>query len=241
MFENKKIGVFGLGLSGIATLKYLSKKEVDFIAFDDKEETIKKIIKDHPEFSKYLKDLADEAWGAIDYLILSPGISLTHPEPHKIVKLVKQRNIKIICDIEVLYLNNKDAFFIGITGTNGKSTTTSLIAHILKYNNVNVVLGGNIGIPVLSFDDISESEHDEGERKFVMLSDSETSRNNYTDWILRQVPQNDEKRDTVFVLEVSSFQLDLLDKTKFNIAVFLNITPDHLDRHGNMENYTNSK
>jgi len=198
--KNKKFGIFGLGLSGLATIKYLSHHGVNFIAFDDQATTITKITENYPELSKYLRDLSDIAWQNLDYLILSPGIPLTYPDPHKVVKLAS--NAKIICDIELFYLNNKDKFFIGITGTNGKSTTSSLINHILQYNKLPTIIAGNIGIPILS-----------------------TSDKNYQ----------------YCVIEVSSFQLDLLDKTKFNYALLLNISPDHLDRHGNMENYTNSK
>lgn len=192
---NKKFGVFGLGISGIATLKYLRKKGVSFIAYDDK-------ITELAEFADHVRDLSDPLWEKIDYLILSPGIPLTHPKPHRVVEIAHKANAKIICDIELLYLENPDSYFIGITGTNGKSTTTALIAHILRYNGVNAIAAGNIGMPVLDIE---------------------------------------VKADSVFVIEASSFQLDLLDKTKFNIGLLLNITPDHLDRHGNMENYRKSK
>lgn len=201
MNKNKKFGVFGLGVAGLSTMKYLTRKGCEFIAYDDNISSIDKINLSYPEFSSNLHDLSDPSWCEIDYLILSPGIPLTYPAPHQVVTLAK--NAKIICDIELLYLDNPNATYIGITGTNGKSTTTALIGHILKYNNIDVYVGGNIGIPILDIKDI--------------------------------------KDDQVFVIEASSFQLDLLDMTKFNIALLLNITPDHLDRHGNMENYTHSK
>lgn len=202
MYKDKKFGVFGLGVSGISTMKYLKARGASFIAFDDKEPTILDIKLKFPELADNLIDISESEWQEIDYLILSPGIPLTHPEPHLVVKNARKINAKIICDIELLYLDNIDNYFIGITGTNGKSTTTSLITHILKYNGVKAISAGNIGVPVL---DINVTE------------------------------------DTVFVIEASSFQLDLLDKTRFNTALLLNITPDHLDRHGNMENYTKVK
>lgn len=192
---NKKFGVFGLGVSGIATMKYLKSKEADFIAFDNNLSQIEKIAQANPELAPHMKNLEDPQWYDIDYLIFSPGIALTHP----VTKFGK----KIICDIELFYLNNTQHKFIGITGTNGKSTTTALITHILKFNGINAIMGGNIGVPVLELD------------------------------------TTDEK--AVYVFEVSSFQLDLLDKTKFDVAVLLNITPDHLDRHGSMENYRRAK
>jgi UDP-N-acetylmuramoylalanine--D-glutamate ligase len=204
MDKNKKFGVFGLGLSGLATMKFLAHQELDFIAFDDQENTILKIKNDCPKLVKNTKDLSSPLWKEIDYLVLSPGIALTYPKPHPVVKIAQIANAKIICDIELLYLNNPDAYFIGVTGTNGKSTTTALISHILKYNGLNASLGGNIGIPVLSL-------------------------------------SSNSVENQIFVIEVSSFQLDLLDQTKFNIGVLLNITPDHLDRHGSMENYYQTK
>jgi UDP-N-acetylmuramoylalanine--D-glutamate ligase len=203
MYKDKKFGVFGLGLSGLATVKYLYNKGVEFIAFDDKESSISKISSNYPYLAPHIKDLSCPVWQEIDYLILSPGIALTYPEPHQIVQMAKKNNTKIICDIELLYRDNQDSVFIGITGTNGKSTTAALVAHILKCNGVNAILGGNIGVPVLDIDTSTKKK--------------------------------------VFVIEVSSFQLDLLNKCKFNIALLLNITPDHLDRHGNMDNYRESK
>jgi UDP-N-acetylmuramoylalanine--D-glutamate ligase len=196
IYKNKKFGVFGLGLSGLATMKYLKDRKADFIAYDDKIHQIQ-------GFDKYLTDLTDPRWSKLDYLILSPGIPLYFPKPHQVVELARSNNAKIICDIELLYLDNPNAYFIGITGTNGKSTTTALITHILNYNGKKAIAAGNIGTPVLSIDNRSN--------------------------------------DLIFVIEASSFQLDLLDQTKFNIALLLNITPDHLDRHGNMENYAKSK
>ena len=200
MYRDKKFGVFGLGISGIATINYLKSKQADFIAYDDNQENIVKLSNNYPELVNNFKEILNNEWQEIDYLVLSPGIPLTHP----IALLAKKINAKIICDIELLYLDNPRAKYIGITGTNGKSTTTSLITHILKYNGLNVKVGGNIGTPVLELN----VETEEG---------------------------------VIFVIEVSSFQLDLLDKTKFDIAILLNITPDHLDRHDNMENYTKAK
>lgn len=198
MDNNKKFGVFGLGISGVATIKFLDSINSQFIAFDDRPSVISSLSIEHPNFSNKFKDLSCEIWKELDYFILSPGI----PDSHPIVKIAKDNGSKIICDIELLYLVNPLAKYIGITGTNGKSTTTSLIAHILKFNGLNVKIGGNIGIPVL------------------------------------ELPIS---RDIIYVIEISSFQLDLCEKLKFDIALLLNITPDHIDRHGNMENYIKAK
>ena len=202
MYNGKKFGVFGLGLSGLATIDYLSKRNIEFIAFDDNPEPTLRATSNMPNLADNFKDLSNKAWQEIDYLILTPGISLTHPKPHPVVQIARNINAKIICDLELFYLDNKDGYYIGITGTNGKSTTTALITHILQYNNVKAIKGGNIGVPVLSID---------------------------------------VKEKSVFIFEVSSFQLDLLDKMKFNIALLMNISPDHLDRHGSFENYKKSK
>lgn len=180
--------VFGLGKSGLASLEYLGEK-VSYCWDDNNQIT-------HPAFLS-----PDEwDWSKIDALILAPGIPLTHPEPHYIVKKAHEHNVKIICDIEVLWQDNQDSYFIGITGTNGKSTTTALLTHILKENGLDVVMGGNIGNAALSI----------GKHKY-------------------------------YVIEMSSYQLDLIDKTRFNCAIWLNISPDHIDRHGDIEGYIKAK
>jgi UDP-N-acetylmuramoylalanine--D-glutamate ligase len=198
MYSNKKFGVFGLGISGVATVKFLESKNANFIAYDDRKNIVLGLSSRYPKVVNSFKDLSDASWQEVDCFILSPGI----PDSHPIVKLAKQINAQIICDVELLYQENSHAKYIGITGTNGKSTTTSLVAHILRFNGLNVAIGGNIGIPVLELD----------------IRDN-----------------------IIYVIEMSSFQLDLCNKVKFDIALLLNITPDHLDRHGNMENYTNAK
>lgn len=198
VLKNKKFGVFGLGISGIATLYFLKNKGIDFVAFDDNTSQVEKVITTNSELESHFKNLDAKEWQELDYLVLSPGI----PHSHKVVELASKNNAKIICDVELFYINNQNSFFIGITGTNGKSTTTALINHILKFNNVKVEMGGNIGLPVMGIEPSA---------------------------------------DCIYVFEMSSFQLDLIDKTRFNVAVIMNITPDHLDRHGNMENYINAK
>lgn len=202
MNNEKKIkyGVFGLGISGLSTISFLTSRKEEFIAWDDssdnREKLVQKDLKDH------LKPLDDSVWTEIKTLILSPGIPLYFPIPHPVVSIANKHNIEIICDIELFYRTFKNNTYIGVTGTNGKSTTVSLISHILNENKIPYVLGGNIGKPILS---CTPSESD------------------------------------IIVIELSSFQIDLLKNTKFDIAVLLNITQDHLDRHGSMENYINTK
>lgn len=201
---NRKLyGVLGLGRSGSATIGFFIKNHINFIAWDDTEQTRSSLLKQFPEVTFTSTD--DKKWLDIDYLVISPGIPTTFPKPHPLVVILRSHNIPIICDIELLYQANKLAKFIAITGTNGKSTTTSLISHILKTNKVLTEVGGNIGTGVLA---------------------------------LQALP-----KDGVYVIETSSYQLELLENTDchFNISVLLNITPDHLERHNSMENYIKAK
>jgi UDP-N-acetylmuramoylalanine--D-glutamate ligase len=201
---NRKLyGVLGLGRSGSATIGFFVKNHINFIAWDDTEQTRISLLKQFPEVTFTSTD--DKKWLDIDYLVISPGIPTTFPKPHPLVVILRAHNIPIICDIELLYQANRLAKFIAITGTNGKSTTTSLISHILKTNKFLTEVGGNIGTGVLA---------------------------------LQALP-----KEGVYVIETSSYQLELLENTDchFNISVLLNITPDHLERHNNMENYIKAK
>lgn len=192
----KNIGIFGLARTGIAAYEYLlCKDETKVICFDD-------LAYNRNNFSdrfgsSSLVDIEDELWTKLDYIILSPGVPLYFPNPHKIVQMASKFFIPLISDIELLYLDNPESNYIAVTGTNGKSTTTSLISHILSND---YVVAGNIGVPSLS------------------------------------VPGK-----KGYVLELSSYQLDLLDTFKTNIAVLLNVTMDHIDRHGSLEGYIEAK
>ena len=187
----KTYAVFGLGKSGAATVNYLKARGDKVLAWDDNEPARAGI------------DCTDPAkwnWAEVEALVLSPGIPLTHPEPHYIARAAHTAGKPIICDIEILFQDNSSATFIGITGTNGKSTTTALTAHILKEAGYDVAVGGNLGTPALTL----------GSHKY-------------------------------YVIETSSYQLDLIDKTRFDVAVWLNISPDHIDRHGDLEGYVRAK
>lgn len=205
LLKNKKFAILGLGISGIATAKFLIEHNLPFIAWDDfpkaREKFLELLAVNNISVDTLTEDIA--SWASIDFLVLSPGIPLYFPKPHKFVELARKHKIKIICDIELFYLTYPNYTYIGITGTNGKSTTSALIHHILTENNFSSHLVGNIGNPILS---------------------------------LKPKSKND-----IIVVEVSSYQLDLIDKTKFHIAILLNITEDHLDRHGTMENYIRAK
>lgn len=197
-YRDKTVGIFGLGLTGLSLIEKLKDKCKTLIAWDDN-------IEKHKSINSSVKILPinDKAWQSIDILYLSPGIPLNYPEPHPVVNLARKNGCPIVCDVELLYQLNSSATFIGITGTNGKSTTTALISHILKTNDVRCEVGGNIGKPVLELNELG--------------------------------------KDGAYVIEMSSYQLELVHNTHFNIAVYLNLTPDHLDRHSDMEGYHKAK
>jgi UDP-N-acetylmuramoylalanine--D-glutamate ligase len=189
--KDKTVGVFGLGKAGTSAIKALAASGANIVAWDDK------------STCDYSLEIEKWPWQILSYLVLSPGIPFTHPVPHKVVTLAQKHNVPIICDIELLYLSQSHVRFVGITGTNGKSTTTALIGHIIREANIACQVGGNIGISALELSPLGA--------------------------------------DGIYVIETSSYQLDLLDKTRFNVAILLNVTPDHLDRHGDMDGYIKAK
>lgn len=200
-YKNKKVAVFGLGKAGTSTINALLRADAKIYAFDDKQESVQKLSDNNQNIKAEALDKTN--WQEIDSLILSPGVPFTHPKPHQIVTYATNAKVPIICDIEALYQSQNAANFIGITGTNGKSTTTTLIDHILKHAGKKVATGGNLGIPALDLEALDKTGF--------------------------------------YVLEMSSYQLDLIDRTRFNVSILLNITPDHLDRHGDMAGYSKAK
>jgi UDP-N-acetylmuramoylalanine--D-glutamate ligase len=198
-FDGKTVAVFGLGSSGIASVRSLLAGGATVAAWDDGAAG-----RDAAEREGVpLVDLAQADWSQFSALILAPGVPLTHPEPHWAVKTAQDNGVEIIGDIEIFARERAtrvpNAPFIAITGTNGKSTTTALIAHILRHAGRDVQLGGNIGRAVLTLEDPAP--------------------------------------DRFHVIEMSSFQIDLTPTLAPTVGVMLNVTPDHLDRHGSIENY----
>ncbi|MEE2720274.1 MAG: UDP-N-acetylmuramoyl-L-alanine--D-glutamate ligase [Pseudomonadota bacterium] len=197
--NSQHIAVFGLGASGRAAAHALTAGGGTVTAWDDNADSRKEAT----NANIVLADPVTLDWSRQDALILSPGVPLTHPQPHPAAQAALAAGKPVIGDIDLLFENVGDAKLIGITGTNGKSTTSALIQHVLQVAGLPVQIGGNFGPPVLGLDPISSD-------------------------------------DTV-VLELSSYQLDLIDNAAFDIAVFLNLTPDHLDRHGDMDGYAAAK
>ena len=185
--------VYGLGSTGHSVIKYFKKRRIhNFYVWDDNVKLRKKFgSKNFVNLKKILKE--------VDYIVLSPGISLKKTKYKK--NLIKFRK-KIITDIDLLYLSNSKFKSIVVTGSNGKSTTCKIITHLLQKNKFNVELGGNIGTPVLNL-------------KI--------------------------KKNIFFVIEASSFQLSHSKFIHPNYAILLNITNDHLDWHGSMQDYIKSK
>ena len=197
-FAGKRVGVLGLARSGRAAVRSLAAGGAEVLAWDDNP-AVREAV--GAEFS--LRDLADVDWREIAALVLSPGIPHSFPEPHPAVAQARDAGVEIIGDIELLGRVQPDAIYIGITGTNGKSTTTALIGHILAMAGRRVQVGGNLGTAALSLAPLGA--------------------------------------DGAYVLEASSFQLELIAGLSFRVAVLLNITPDHLDRHGDMDAYIAAK
>lgn len=202
-FEGKRVALFGLGGSGMATAQALAQGGADVLAWDDSPESVAKAA----AAGIATGDLRSADWSGFASFVLSPGVPLTHPKPHWSVDLARAAGVEIIGDIE-LFVRERiarapKAPFIAITGTNGKSTTTALTAHILASAGRDTQMGGNIGRAVMTLD-----------------------------------PPAD---DRFYVVECSSYQIDLSPSINPTAGILLNLTPDHLDRHGTMQHYASIK
>jgi UDP-N-acetylmuramoylalanine--D-glutamate ligase len=198
-FAGQTVALFGLGGSGLATALALQMGGAHVVACDDNP------AKNAEAQEKGIEtaDLRTADWSRFSSFVLSPGVPLTHPLPHWSVPLARAAGVEIIGDIELFCRERAKvapaAPFIAITGTNGKSTTTALVTHILRQAGRDVQMGGNIGTAILSLEPPSG--------------------------------------DRIHVIECSSFQIDLAPSLAPSVGVLLNISPDHLDRHGTMDRY----
>jgi len=201
--EGRQVAVLGLGASGIATAVALTAGHAEPVCWDDSPVSRSSAA----GAGLTVKDLNLIDWSDVSAMVLSPGIPLTHPEPHPIVRLARNADVPIIGDIELFCRERRriapDAPLVAVTGTNGKSTTVALIAHLLNEARLDVQLGGNFGPPILSLEPPAPGR--------------------------------------VHVLECSSFQIELAPSLDPSIGVLLNISPDHLDRHGSIDRYTEIK
>ena len=146
-YENKNVGILGAGLSGIAAAKILVSSKANIFIFDDK--------KNKPDFinDNCWKDYKLWPWGTLTVLVVSPGIPINAKNKHLAIKLAIKNKIKIINEIDLFFQTKPKAKIIGITGTNGKSTTVAILFHILKYSKIKCVIGGNYGFPACEIKD----------------------------------------------------------------------------------------
>jgi UDP-N-acetylmuramoylalanine--D-glutamate ligase len=195
--EDKVVAVLGLARSGQAAAEALAASGAIVWAWDDAEAARLAAP------AAFVVDLNKADWSRVVALLMSPGIPTTFPKPHPIAAAAKQAGVPLVSDIELLHRAQPRTRFVGITGTNGKSTVTTLIGHILKSAGRKAEIGGNLGQAVLGLPPLGP--------------------------------------DGIYVIELSSYQLDITPSPVCDIAVLLNITPDHLDRHGGMDGYIASK
>jgi UDP-N-acetylmuramoylalanine--D-glutamate ligase len=202
-FAGKKVAVFGLGGSGLIGASALLAGGADVVADDDSVDSVAKAA----AAGIPTTDLRRADWSRIAALVLAPGVPLTHPEPHWVVELAHKAGVEIIGDIELFCRERAKlapgAPFVAITGTNGKSTTTALVAHLVASAGMDAQLGGNIGTAILSL-----------------------------------LPP---RANRVHVIECSSYQIDLAPSLDPSVGILINLSEDHLDRHGTMAHYAEVK
>jgi UDP-N-acetylmuramoylalanine--D-glutamate ligase len=194
-YAGRKVGILGMARSGVAAARALAAAGADVLAFDDRPEAVAAV----PFRAGHEADVPGLA-----VLVPSPGVPLTHPRPHPLIAAARLAGVPVRGDVDLFAGQlGPGRPIVGVTGTNGKSTTAALIHHLLTAAGVDSALGGNIGRPVFELDRGPEGR--------------------------------------VFVLELSSFQLDLCEALRCRVAVWLNLTPDHLDRHGDLAGYAAAK
>ncbi|HZR89541.1 MAG TPA: UDP-N-acetylmuramoyl-L-alanine--D-glutamate ligase [Bradyrhizobium sp.] len=202
-FAGKKVAVFGLGGSGLASARALQAGGADVIAGDDGADKLAEAA----SAGIATADLRTISWVGISALVLTPGAPLTHPAPHWTVGLAREAGVEVIGDIELFCRERQrhapDAPFVAITGTNGKSTTTALIAHLMRVAGYDTQMGGNIGTAILSLEP--------------------------------------PRKGRVHVIEMSSYQIDLTPSLDPSVGILLNLSEDHIDRHGTMAHYAEVK
>lgn len=204
-FQGKTVALFGLGRSGISAALSLKAGGASVAAWDDN--ATSREAAEHAGVP--LCDLSKSDWTDYECLVLSPGVPDTLPTAHWTAVKARDEGVEIICDIEIFArqvaaeppLNRPK--IIAITGTNGKSTTTALIGHILKHCDRDAQIGGNIGRGILDLDPMHSGAH--------------------------------------YVIELSSYQLERTSSLRANASIFLNLSPDHLDRHGTLKAYGAAK
>jgi len=198
-FAGRTVAVFGLGGSGLTSAQALLAGGAAVVAFDDDESSLAKAL----AAGISIADLRKADWSKIAALVLAPGVPLTHPVPHWSVRSAQQAGVEVIGDIELFCRERRRAApgapFVAVTGTNGKSTTTALVAHLAASAGLDAQLGGNIGTAILSLAPPREGR--------------------------------------IYAIECSSYQIDLAPSLDPSVGILINLSEDHLDRHGTMEHY----
>jgi UDP-N-acetylmuramoylalanine--D-glutamate ligase len=198
-FAGKTVAVFGLGGSGLASCEALKAGGAEVIAGDDGIDNLVKAT----QAGFITADLRKVSWSNFAALVLTPGAPLTHPAPHWTVLAAREAGVEVIGDIELFCRERRrhapTAPFVAITGTNGKSTTTALVAHLMREAGHDVQMGGNIGTAILSLEP--------------------------------------PRAGRVHVIEMSSYQIDLAPSLDPSVGILLNVSEDHIDRHGTIEHY----
>jgi UDP-N-acetylmuramoylalanine--D-glutamate ligase len=198
-FAGKKVAIFGLGDSGLASARALLAGGAYVIAWDDNADVVAKATR----AGLPTADLRHVEWSSISALVLAPGVPLTHPAPHWPVGLARAAAVEVIGDIELFCRERRRQAprspFVAVTGTNGKSTSTALIAHLMRCAGHDTQVGGNIGTAILSLEP--------------------------------------PRAGRVHVIEASSYQIDLSPTLDPAVGVLINVSEDHLDRHGTLLDY----
>ncbi|MBN8971587.1 MAG: UDP-N-acetylmuramoyl-L-alanine--D-glutamate ligase [Rhizobiales bacterium] len=198
-FAGRRVAVFGLGGSGLASCEALRAGGADVVACDDSADRMSAAA----QAGFVTADLRHAAWETFAALVLTPGVPLTHPQPHWTVLLAQRAGVEVIGDVELFCRERRrhapNAPFVAITGTNGKSTTTALIAHLMREAGHDVQMGGNIGTAILSLEP--------------------------------------PRAGRVHVIEMSSYQIDLCPSLDPSVGILLNVSEDHIDRHGSIDHY----
>jgi UDP-N-acetylmuramoylalanine--D-glutamate ligase len=208
--RGKRYAVLGLARSGLATVRALLTSGAEVVAWDSREEArevaadaVQKLSISMGFVSLQIADPLTIDLAGFDGVVVSPGVPINR---HPIAEKARAENVKLIGDIE-LFAQARASLpqhrVVGITGTNGKSTTTALIHHIVKGAGIPTTLGGNIGLPILGQEPLAAGG--------------------------------------VYVLELSSYQIDLTHSLDCDVAILTNITPDHLDRYDGFADYAASK
>ena len=199
VLEGSSYVVLGLARSGLSAVRALMAAGIDCVAWDDSEAARGQAA----AMGAALAEPSSIDWNRFTALVISPGIPNRLPKPHPVAAAARTAGKPLICDVELLARAQPNNRFVAVTGTNGKSTTTALIGHILKTAGATCEVGGNIGRGALDLAPLG--------------------------------PHG------IYVLELSSYQLELLETFRAHVAVWLNITPDHIDRHGDMAGYVDAK